>query len=139
MVTPTDLLAPEGPVEEELFPGEGDGAAGTELHGRLTTYINRAEAKVAGIDFPDTDHAVSLWALHLTFTAAYNVAIARPANENTMVEIIGSQGFAKDQRDAIKALAHQYAQDYRALAASVPSTAQPLGIPSRQVETKFDY
>lgn len=138
-VTPPDLLAPAGPVEEQLFPGEGDGTAGTDLNARLTEYISQAEAKAAGIAFPEPDLAVESWALHLTFKAAYMVAVSRPANENTMVEVLGSKGFAKDQRDALLEKAKEYKQDYQNLAAAVPSTAQPVGLRTRTTKNEYEY
>lgn len=138
-VAPADLLAPAGPVEEELFPGEGNGTAGTELYGRLSEYITRAQEKAAGIAFPDPDAAVESWALHLTFEAAYLLSVARPANENTMVEVLGSQGFARDQRDALRSMADYYARSYHGYVAEVPTEAQPLGAQTRQITNSYEW
>lgn len=138
-VTPADLMAPAGPVEGTLFPGEGDGTAGTDLHTRLTEYISRAESKVAGIEFPDPDLAAEKWALHLTFDAAYMLAVSRPATENTMVQVLGSHGYAKDQRDALRELAQHYLYEYQAEEAAAPTTQNPKGIPTRQTTNEFEW
>lgn len=138
-VTPADLLAPAGPVEETLFPGEGDGDAATPLYTRLAAYIGQAEAKIVGVAFPDPDPATKAWALHLTFEAAYRVAVSRPATENSMVAVIGSHGYAKDQRDALKAEARKWKEEFFNLYASVPTTPVPLGPGSRQTRIIYEW
>ena len=133
-----DLLAPQGPVEVTLFPGEG--APSTALNDRLQTYIDRAVAKVGETGVSDPDPAVLAWSLHLTFTAAYIIASARPANENSMVAVLGSQGFAKDQRDTLKDLASEYAHKYEeAVSAALLPQPQPRGFQSREISNSFEW
>lgn len=141
-VTPADLLAPAGPVEDTLFRDEGDGSAGTELNVRLSSYISTSVAKVAGVAFPDQDTedaAVTAWSLYLAFKAAYMVAVANPATENAQVEIIGSKGYAKDQRDALREAAEEFYRDYELILAAIPTDAQPYGVPTRSTTNKFEY
>ena len=139
-ITPADLLAPAGPVEDELFPGEGDGADPSALYTRLLSYVTQAVAKTSGIAFPDEDAAVEAWALHLTFKAAYMVAVARPATENSMVPVLGSETYTKDQRDALRAKADEYESVYAGLLAAIPAEGeQPVGVPTRTVSLEFDY
>lgn len=142
-VTTADLLSPAGPVEVTLFPGEDtedvDNPGSTLLETRLAAYISRAEVKTAGIAFTDPDPAVEAWALHLTFSAAYTLAVSRPSSEDTKVKILGSQGFSKDQRDALQRKADSYLREYDALVAAVPTTANPSGIPTRSTGNVFEW
>jgi len=141
-ITPADLLSPVGPIEPELFEGEdveGDNPPNTILEDRLQEYIDQAEAKNTPIGFSDQDAADKAWALHLAFSAAYMVAVARPSIDNAQVAVIGSQSYSKDQRDALLDKANEYFDEYRALLAAVPTTAAPVGIPSRTTSLDFDY
>lgn len=142
-VTPADLLAPAGPVEVTLFPGEDVASevnpGSTKLEDRLQTYIDRAVARTEGIAFPRPDDAVAMYALYLTFMAAYVLAASRPATENAQVEIIGSYGYSKDQRDALKAQANQYLTEYETLYAMVPISTQPATARSRQITNEFEW
>ena len=142
MITPADLLAPKGPVEVTLFPGENSeasGSASTKLEIRLQEYIDRAEAKVSGVTLPDPDSATYAWALHLTFSAAYILACSRPTNENTMVAVLGSQGFSPDQRAALRSLADYYLGEYESVLAAVPVDVPLLNAQSRQVTNRFEW
>ena len=141
-VTPDDLLAPSGPVEAELFPDEGDGLVGTDLYERLESYIAQAVTKItdSGVVLADPDPATTAWALHLTFQAAYIGFLARPASDNTYVSVLGAESHAKDQRDALKALADLYAQEYEGIIIEVPvENATPRGVPSRTVPLEFEW
>lgn len=141
-VIPDDLLSPLGPVEEELFPGEevdGDTPGTTLLEERLTSYIAQAVAKIAGIAFPDADEATKAWALHLTFNAAHILLVARPSVDNAQVPVLGSEAFAKDQRERLLELANEYLDDYTALLVTVPTTNAPTGIPTRSTSIVYDY
>lgn len=136
MITPADLLAPQGPVEEGFFPND-DAAAITV---RLQTYIDRAVAKTSARPFLDPDAATLAWALHLTFEAAYLVACTRPANENSMVPVLGSEGYAKDQRDALKEQSLHYRDEYLMLENRVPmSDTLPSTPQSREVPTRYEW
>jgi hypothetical protein len=143
VITPADLLAPIGPVEVTLFPGEyseSSGATATKLESRLQTYIDQAYAKIDGIAFPLPDTAARAWALHLTFAAAYVLACSRPANENMMVAVLGSKGFAKDQRDALLVLSEQYAGEFAVLEAEIPVSVPIMGsAQSRQITNIFEW
>jgi hypothetical protein len=142
MITPADLLAPAGPIEAALFPGEGDGIDGTDLYERLDAYITRAQTVTSGIAFPDPDPAVKAYSLYLAFDAAYMVSVARPSADNSLVPVLGSESYSKDQRDALKAKADLYFAEYRDLLVLVPpasGTIVPVGIPTRSTPTLFDY
>ena len=138
-ITPADLLAPTGPVETLLFPGEVVGDDMTTLEDRLQSYITQAETKNAAIGFADPDAADKAWALYLTFQAAYLIACARPSTENAQVEILGSQSYSKDQRDALLSRAQEYRDEYTDLLNAVPSTSTPVGIPSRSTPIVYDW
>jgi hypothetical protein len=135
-----DLVAPDGPIEPPLFPGEGDGTSPSPLFIRLSSYLAQAEAKASGIAFPDPDEAISAWALYLSFHAAYMVAVARPATENSMVPVLGSDSYQKDQRDALLAAANEYKAIFNQLLVAVPdATVQPIGAPTRSTPLEFEY
>lgn len=138
-VVPADLLSPAGPVEEALFPSEGDGAPGTDLYERLQRYIARAGVIASGIAFPDPDPAVTAYALYLTFQAAYMGAISRPAMENAQVPILGSTQFDKDQRDALKELYLEYQAEYNTLVSAVPTVQIQRGVPTRSTPNVFEW
>jgi len=141
-ITADDLLAPYGPVEVTLFPGEdteGSVPGSTILKDRLEVYIAQASAKNAGISFPDADAADTAWALHLTFKAAHMVAVARPSMENAQVPVLGSETYSKDQRDALLLKAEEYLDVYNMLLAEVPTDQSPRGVPSHETTTEFDW
>lgn len=139
-ITPADLLAPKGPVEVTLFPGESIGGSPTALESRLQEYIDQAEDKISGIAFPLPDSAVRAWSLHLTFDAAYVLAISRASMENMMTPVLGSETFSKDQRDGIKAKADLYASAYNDLLLTVPSdTITPRGMNTYQTRNVYEY
>jgi len=137
-VDPADLLAPAGPVEAALFPGEGDGSNGTDLFARLSAYIDQAEVKAAEAAFLDPEAAARAWALHLSFEAAYTLAVSRPATENTMVQVLGSTTYTKDQRDGLKAKSNQYLAEFNRMLAQIP-VGSPSGPQSRQSTNTFDW
>jgi hypothetical protein len=140
VITPADLLAPKGPVEVTLFPGESVGSAPTVLDTRLQEYIDQADTKTIGIAFPQPDDAIRAWALYLTFDAAYVLAISRASMENTMVPVLGSESFSKDQRDGLKAKASSYLTTYQELFAAVPSeVAVSKGYTSGQTRIVYEY
>ena len=141
-ITADDLIAPNGPVEVTLFPGEnteGDSPPATILEDRLTIYITQASVKNVSIAFEDGDAADTLWALHLTFKAAHMVAVARPSMENAQVPILGSESYAKDQRDALLTKADEYEAEYNTLLAAVPTTEVQKGVPTRSTSNEFDW
>ncbi len=142
-VVPKTLIAPEGAVESELFPGEGGDESGSALLTRLTTYVSKAVAKVADITFVDTaqsDAAIQAWAYHLAFKAAYTLKLSRPATEDFQVEVMGEIGFEKDQRDGIKELADEYFAEYMGILADAgAASAHVSGTPSFQSTNTFDW
>jgi hypothetical protein len=137
-VIPADLLAPTGPVEVTLFRGEGDGSPGTTLHDRLETYIGRATDEVEGIAFPRPEAAIRLYSLYLTFESAYLLACSRPTSENLQVEVLGSYGYTKDQRDALRARADEYLGLYEQMKNTIPGGV-PYGVQTRQVTNVFRW
>jgi hypothetical protein len=144
VILPADLLAPKGPVEVTLFPGEStppEGGGDSPLIIRLLEYIEQAEIKSSEIAFPEPDTAVRNWALHLAFDAAYVLAISRAATENSMVPVLGSEGYMKDQRDGLKAKADAYAAAYQLLesAVTVISVEQPRSYQSRQTPIIYEW
>lgn len=141
-ITADDLLAPNGPVEPTLFQGEdieGDVPGSTILKDRLEVYIAQASAKNAPIAFTDPDEADKLYALYLTFHAAWIVSIARPSMENAQVPVLGSESYAKDQRDALHEKALYYLDEYRGVLAEVPTTTSQIGPPSRSTALNFEW
>jgi hypothetical protein len=129
VINVVDLLSPAGPVERTLFPGEGDGSDGTKLEVRLQSYIDQSYDKVADIAFAEPHEA------------AYTLAISRPANENDMVPVLGSRGYQKDQRDALRAKANQYKAEYDSLESNAITASQPVnsGPQSRETPTNFAW
>lgn len=141
-ITADDLLSPNGPVEPGLFPGEdieGDVPGSTILKDRLGVYIAQASAKNSGISFPDADAADTAWALHLTFHAAWILSIARPSTENAQVPVLGSETYAKDQRDALYEQAEYYLGEYNELLAQVPTTEAQKGLASHTTAVEYDW
>jgi hypothetical protein len=141
-ITADDLIAPNGPIEVTLFPGEdveGEIGGSTILKDRLNIYIAQASAKNAGISFPDEDAADTAWALHLAFEAAYMVAVARPSTDNAQVAVLGSETYSKDQRDALLIKANEYLDEYLALLAEVPTTSAQKGVPTRSTTNEFAW
>ena len=131
---PDDLLAPNGPVEPELFPGEGDGTAATTLFTRLARYIERAAAKT------EVAAAQRAYALYLTFHAAYIGAIARPSDIDLQVDILGREGFDEDQREGLLDLANGYLAEYESLVTSETGEgAAPRGISTHSIKIVYDY
>ena len=73
----SDLLVPDGELEEGWFPDDDV----TALEDRLTGYITRAEAKAADITDPDEqDEAVTAYAYHLAYTAIWARMSGDPSN-----------------------------------------------------------
>ena len=142
-ITPSNLLAPTGPVEPELFPGESEDEGSSALLNRLTSYVAQGVAKVSGITFETAtkqDIAVEAWALYLAFRAAYTLTLARPAREDFKVEVMGETEYQSDQRDALKILADDYFGDYQnAIADTGADLAISSGIPSYQSTNQFDW
>lgn len=141
-VDPGSLIAPFGPVEPDMFPGEGEGD-NTALHTRLTNYIQKAEAKVSALGITDetqVDEAVEAWALYLAFRAAYTLTLARPAEDDAQTDVLGRTRFDKDQRDGMKQLADSYFNQYQLLTMTVDSkSAASKGVPSYQTKNNFDW
>lgn len=141
-----DLLAPVGPVEVTIFPGEStrSGDTATALEVRLQTYIDKAKAKVAELTFPQPDPAledklVRAWALYLTFMAAYRIANSRPATENAQVAVLGSTTYTKDQRDALLAEANEYKLEYESTVVDIPTDVVPRTPQTRSTTLTFEY
>jgi hypothetical protein len=141
VIIPADLLAPEGPVEVTMFPDEGTGLDGGKLNIRLDSYIDQGQAKVMDIALAEPELGVRAWALFLAFDAAYILACSRPNMENTMVEILGSKSYAKDQRDGLKALRDRYLEDYNVVLNTVVDVvnAIPRGYMTRAITNVYEY
>ena len=139
-----DLIAPDGPIEPELFPGESE-EDNKKLLTRLTAYVNQAQAKVTAlaITFDPTskeDDAVESWALYLAFNAAHTLTLARPAEDDHGTEVLGKTIFEKDQRLALKDLAEDYRADYFSAVEDTGLTiAASSGVPSYQSANVFDW
>lgn len=142
--TVADLMAPTGPVEKTLFPGEATLSVSnpevTNLELRLEVYIQRAYSKIAGIGILQPDEAARAWALYLTFDAAYVLAVSRPAGENSQVPVIGSHTYGKDQRDGIFNRAQEYLSEYESYINAAPAEGLiDIGTRSRAVTNKFEW
>lgn len=131
-LAPADLLQPNGPVDPSFFPDDAAPPAtgAGSLNDRLQIYINRAVAKVGSYPsgtFNDTDGAVELWALWLTFDAAHAIKLAAPASENTGEMGLGSTTYLAQQIAKIEEKAVTYRRSFEALVAagSVTPTTPP--------------
>ena len=137
-----DLIAPNGPVEPELFEGESE-ENNRALNIRVAAYVKAGVAKVAGITFVDQaakDEAVTAWALYLTFRAAYTLTLTRPAEDDSQIGVMGSVTFDRDQREGVKELRDTYFADYQVLIADTGLTsAASTGVPSYQTTNLFDW
>ena len=141
-ITNTDVLAPVGPVEKSMFPGEdveGTNPPATVLEDRIDEYITQAGAKNGSLGFADQDAADLAWTLHLTFMAAWRLAVARPSTDDSKVQVLGSESFQKDQRQSLRDMADDYLEEYNVLLNAIPSTAAPVGVPSHSTTNTFDY
>lgn len=142
-VTPSNLLAPEGPVEPELFPGESE-HDNTALITRLSGYIAQGVTKVAGYtditEEAEVDEAVRVWALYLAFRAAHTLSLTRPAEDHTEVAVLGRTVYDEDQRKGLKDLANEYLAEFQILVVSATSrSAASPGIPSHQTSNEYDW
>lgn len=144
-VTRAALYAPAGPVEVVFFPGEDAASVQspslTKLDVRLDTYIAQAVVKVS-VDYPSAsgsqaDRAVRAYALYLTFQAAYLIKANAPGTDNSMIDGIGSQSWARDQRDAFLAKSKEYLTEYSN--ALYSASAVPSSPTSRAVHTVYDW
>jgi len=142
MVLPQDLISPNGPVEPDLFPGEVVGTNEDVLLTRLTSYIGAADSKTDGLGLTGTvlSDAVTAWALHLTFQAAFILQIARPADEDAQESILGRQQFDKDQRDALRIMSNDYRSQYDDIILNkVDTSAAATGLASFQSTNLYDW
>ena len=141
-VDPNTLIAPLGPVETQLFPGEAEGGSHM-LHARMTSYVNQGVAKIAPYTFADTDEedlAITAYALYLAFRAAYTIMVSRPADDDTGSPVLGRQTYQKDQREALKELYQSYHSEFQMLVSNASVTrAASTGIPSHQTRIEFDW
>lgn len=139
-ISAEDLLAPAGPVEPALFPGEGQ-KDNKVLLARLTSYVNQAYDQISGFTFDPTtkeDDAARAYALYLAFEGAHTLALARPAEEDFQVELMGKVLFSKDQRQGLKELADKFLGDYFSFVEDTGgTTAAATGVPSHQVTNVF--
>lgn len=140
-VVADDLLAPNGPVETELFPGEDHDA----LTERLNAFISQAEAQAAQYTWANqaaTDAGVTAYALYLSFRQAHTLALVRPAEEDSQAEMLGRVTYEEDQRDGIKDLADWYWKEWVNLSESTltdPTSAVSTGVPSHQTSLQYDW
>lgn len=140
-IAPGELLAPVGPIELDLFPGEDEDDA---LLVRLSNYIGQAEIKVTPYaleEGQDKDNLVRTWSLYLAFRAAYTLSLARPAEDQADVEVLGRTQYDRDQRDGLKLLADEYFAEFQVLVAQsvTSSSTVSTGIPSHQTPNRYDY
>ena len=143
-ITAETLIAPSGPVEPELFPGEVTGDDRSKLLVRVNTYVNKGVVKATAAGFTDPsdlfDAAVEAWALYLAFDAAYTLYVMRPAEEDTQMVLLGRNRYDNDQRNALADKAMHYKELYMSLEATLgDSTPSSTGIPSFQSRNTYDW
>jgi hypothetical protein len=140
-VQPDALIAPNGPVELSLFPGEApDGA----LLERMAVYVGKAEDKTSAYTFatPEREEAaVAAWALYLAFNAAYTLSLARPAEQDAGFEVLGRVLYEDDQRQGLKDLADKYFEEWLAVIAGADDGSQVLGtgVSTHTTPLTYDY
>ena len=108
----------------------------------MGVYLSQAETKAAEITWPDSeteDNAVKAWALYLAYMAAYRLALARASTRNYQTAVLGSDTYAKDQRDGLLALANEQLAIYEDIVLLVPTNLPHIGPPSRVTPLLFDY
>lgn len=140
-ITPEELIAPEGPVEPDLFPGEHT-EQDSKLIVRLSGYITQAEVRIATYPFTpeQEDPAARVYALYLAFRAAYTLSLARPAEDDMQTSVLGRTLFTEDQRKGLKEEADRYLGEFDSLAAVAGATsAASSGLPSFQSQNVFDW
>ena len=135
-VTVVQVLSPAGRIEPDLFPTEGDGADGSDLHARLTAYITEAVAKTAD------EEAQAAWVYHRAFDAACDRLSALPAQVNQ--NDAGGHSYTQDQRKRICSKADEWLAEYRrivdALAAEEDDQEPPERSPrTRSVATSYGW
>lgn len=137
------LIAPDGPIEHDLFPGEVTDGNTQQLEVRVDAYITKAAAKAAEDGFTGSalDPATEVWALYLAFDAAYTLALSRPAEEDAQMALLGRNRYEVDQRDGIKRKALQYRDTYQAMLMSQSAAGGTIstGIPSHQTKVEYDW
>jgi len=140
-VSASDVLAPGGPIEKTLFPGEGDGTSGSDLHNRVVETITKASVKASADGITtQVDDAVLHWTLHTLYKAAFILAVSRPAQEDAQMEVIGSIRFDKDQRDGLRELASYHEDAYLGIVDTESGTGtHAKGLPSYQTKQDFDW
>jgi len=139
-VAASDLLAPTGPVESALFPGESVDT----IEQRLNSYISQSVAKAAGYSWgsvAEEDAGVTAWALYLTFRQAHTLSLMRPAENNFEIEVLGRTIFEEDQRTALKEISDMYLSEWGILSDAAGTGAGTIstGIPSHQSRNVYDW
>lgn len=142
-VTPENLIAPAGPLEKALFPGEHEEGDDTFLE-RVTAYVSQATTKAGAYDFATTaeeDAAIEAWALHLAFRAAYTLSLTRPAEEDSRIEVLGRVIYADDQRRGLKELQDYYFSAWLDAIVNADDGSRTLstGTPSHSTPVTFEF
>lgn len=119
-VAAADLLSPQGPVNNVMFPD----VAGNVLSARLDAYIARAAAdsRLATVGADSQDAAIRALALHFVFQDAYTTRLYQPVEVERAEK--GTHRFTDDQIDSMRQLAQSYLDEFIAL---VPVQAGGVG------------
>jgi hypothetical protein len=141
-VTALDLLSPTGMIEPELFSGEYEND-NDALTLRLNEYAMQATTLAAAYTFESvsaSDSAIKSYAYYLAFKAAYTLALARPAEDDADVGVLGRTEFKQDQRDALRDLYEEHLSEWHdQLPVSEDGAAAIVGIPSYQSNQTYDW
>jgi len=142
-VLPSSLIAPNGPVEPNMFPGEVTDGNTAELEARLQSYISKGILKATsdGLVEGNRDEAVENWALYLAFQAAHTLFAIRPAVEDAQMALLGRTEYDEDQRDILEKRAEQYKTAYFDYLDTVVTGGGPMskGVSTRQTRTEYDW
>lgn len=134
MLDPASLLAPNGPVTPELFPG----VHGNVLDANLRNYINRAfldprlTAETDTTKYPAMARALTLYYVF------WDVYIRMNAQPKTLsVAEKGGHGYDMQQINNMRALAEGYLAEFSGLMTIIP-TAKQSGL-NASVRNRFSF
>jgi hypothetical protein len=133
-VEAVDLIQPNGPVSNLLFPG----VPSNVLEENLTIYLGRATVDPRIVSEPNadkTDSLVRALALHLVFQDAFIEMNARPLSVQQTEK--GGHGFSTEQIRNMRALADKYLLEFMGLLTPKAGSAKKGG--TQAVKTKVTW
>lgn len=107
---PTQLIQPAGPLTTTLFPGRDGNGLAALVDGWLTVAYERDDVVDQAADVAKQNRMARAYALYLAYTDVYRRMLAEP--NQVQVAEKGSSTYTDKQRDAMKAIADGYLQEY---------------------------